>query len=90
KGGFFVLTTLNRTVASYLFCIEVAEKVLKIVPQGLHDWNKFMTPDELTALSKNAKLNPVHLHGMCYNFITNDWNWTTNFDMNYCFVCQKE
>lgn len=54
--GFLFLTTLNKTYLSYVLGILVAESVLKLVPPGTHDWNKFLTPNQISQILENSKI----------------------------------
>jgi 2-polyprenyl-3-methyl-5-hydroxy-6-metoxy-1,4-benzoquinol methylase len=61
-GGSFFVTTINRTTRSWLGAIVAAEYILKLLPAGTHDWNKFITPDELNRFLSNANLvKPIGL-----------------------------
>ena len=65
-GGLLVLSTPNRTPLSRLAMITIAEGTGRI-PRGTHDWNKFLTPDELTALLRDAGLHVVHTQGLGFS-----------------------
>ncbi len=65
-GGLLVFSTPNRTPQSYAVLIVGAERVLKTIPEGAHDWNKFLTPDELTAALRTAGLSVRHVTGLGY------------------------
>jgi 2-polyprenyl-6-hydroxyphenyl methylase / 3-demethylubiquinone-9 3-methyltransferase len=64
--GLLILSTPNRTAASRLFLVEAAER-LGQVPRGTHDWNKFLTPEELTALLADAGLEMVAIEGISFS-----------------------
>jgi 2-polyprenyl-6-hydroxyphenyl methylase/3-demethylubiquinone-9 3-methyltransferase len=66
-GGLLILSTPNRTARSHLAMITVAEGLGQI-PRGTHDWNKFLTPDELTALIEAAGLGLVDTRGLGFSF----------------------
>ncbi|HMO06297.1 MAG TPA: bifunctional 2-polyprenyl-6-hydroxyphenol methylase/3-demethylubiquinol 3-O-methyltransferase UbiG [Paracoccaceae bacterium] len=72
-GGLMVCSTLNRNPKSYLFAIIGAEQVMRWLPKGTHDWKKFITPDELYALLRQAGLEPVDRKGMVFNPVR--WSW---------------
>jgi 2-polyprenyl-6-hydroxyphenyl methylase / 3-demethylubiquinone-9 3-methyltransferase len=65
-GGLMILSTPNRTAASKLFLVEAAER-LGAVPRGTHDWNQFLTPDELEALLSDAGLEVVEMRGIGFS-----------------------
>jgi 2-polyprenyl-6-hydroxyphenyl methylase/3-demethylubiquinone-9 3-methyltransferase len=62
-GGLMILSTPNRTAASKLFLVEAAER-LGQVPRGTHDWDQFLTPEELTALLEDAELEVIEMRGV--------------------------
>ncbi|WP_417726904.1 bifunctional 2-polyprenyl-6-hydroxyphenol methylase/3-demethylubiquinol 3-O-methyltransferase UbiG [Roseovarius sp.] len=72
-GGLHVCSTLNRNPKSYAMAIVGAEYVMRWLPKGTHDWSKFITPDELYELLRNARLVPVDRKGFVFNPIT--WGW---------------
>ncbi|BCX17454.1 MAG: ubiquinone biosynthesis O-methyltransferase [Geminicoccaceae bacterium] len=65
-GGLFVLSTLSRTLASWVAAIVAAEYLLGWVPRGTHDWGRFLKPSELAAHLRAAGLRPVGLTGLAY------------------------
>ena len=73
-GGLHICSTLNRNPKSFLFAIIGAEWVMRWLPKGTHDWNKFTTPDELFGLLEEAGLKPVDRKGFVFNKLT--WNWS--------------
>ncbi|MAO00986.1 bifunctional 2-polyprenyl-6-hydroxyphenol methylase/3-demethylubiquinol 3-O-methyltransferase UbiG [uncultured Roseovarius sp.] len=72
-GGLHVCSTINRNPKSYAMAIVGAEYVMRWLPKGTHDWAKFITPDELYDLLRNAGLDPVDRKGFVFNPIT--WGW---------------
>ena len=54
-GGSIFLTTMNKTVLSYSLAVFAAEQILRIVPEGAHDWNKFISPDDLQFMLSQSK-----------------------------------
>ncbi|MGB3554421.1 MAG: bifunctional 2-polyprenyl-6-hydroxyphenol methylase/3-demethylubiquinol 3-O-methyltransferase UbiG [Jannaschia sp.] len=72
-GGLMVCSTLNRNPKSYVMAIFGAEQVMRWLPKGTHDWSKFITPDELYGLLRDAGLTPVDRMGFVFNPIT--WSW---------------
>jgi 2-polyprenyl-6-hydroxyphenyl methylase / 3-demethylubiquinone-9 3-methyltransferase len=65
-GGLLIFSTPNRTPQSYAVLIVGAERLLRSIPEGAHDWNKFLTPPELTAAMADAGLKVTHLTGLGY------------------------
>lgn len=72
-GGLMTCSTLNRNPKSFVMAIIGAEHVMRWLPKGTHDWNKFITPDELYKLLSDAGLDPVDKKGFVFNPL--GWNW---------------
>ncbi|UJR32284.1 hypothetical protein I4U23_019749 [Adineta vaga] len=87
--GLCFITTLNQTMASYLFGIIAAEYILRIVPAGTHSWNKFIRPSDLLVLFEKNGFSVLLNNGMLYNPITNRWSWSTNKAINYAVCAAK-
>ncbi len=73
-GGLMVCSTLNRNPKSFVMAIIGAEWVMRWLPKGTHDWQKFITPEELYALLRKAGLDPVDRKGMVFNPLA--WSWS--------------
>ncbi len=73
-GGLMVCSTLNRNPKSYVQAIVGAEYIMRWLPKGTHDWRKFITPDELYELLRQARLDPVDRTGFVFNPLTWDWS----------------
>lgn len=73
-GGLMICSTLNRNPKSFMMAIVGAEWVMRWLPKGTHDWQKFITPDELYDLIRRAGLDPVDRKGMVFNPVT--WQWS--------------
>ena len=73
-GGLMVCSTLNRNAKSFMLAIIGAEWIMRWLPKGTHDWQKFITPDELTDLIRRAGLDPVDRKGMVFNPAS--WRWS--------------
>ena len=72
-GGIHVCSTINRNPKSYLFAIIGAEHVMRWLPKGTHEWDKFITPDELFTMLSRAGLDPVDRKGFVFNPL--GWSW---------------
>lgn len=72
-GGLHICSTLNRNPKSYMMAIIGAEHVMRWLPKGTHEWSKFITPDELYDLMRDAGLDPVDRKGFVFNPLT--WSW---------------
>ena len=65
-GGHLVIATLNRTLRSYFLAIAAAERLLRIVPPGTHDWHRFIAPQEIRRWGERAGLETRNISGMRY------------------------
>jgi len=83
KGGLMFVATLNKTLKSYLFAIIGAEYILKWLPIGTHEWDKFVKPEDLVEILKKHDLKLDCLDGMKLNIIKNEWNISTDKSVNY-------
>lgn len=84
SGGAMVLSTLNRTPKSYLFGIVGAEMVLRWLPRGTHDWNRFVKPSELAAAIRPHGLEIKELRGVVYNPFRDDFHLSSrDLNVNY-------
>lgn len=82
-GGVLIASTLNRTLKSYALAIVGAEHVLRWLPPGTHDWNRFLTPAELTAHLAAAGLTPGRVAGISYDPLTARWSVSDDTGVNY-------
>ncbi|EOB6644709.1 bifunctional 2-polyprenyl-6-hydroxyphenol methylase/3-demethylubiquinol 3-O-methyltransferase UbiG [Vibrio fluvialis] len=82
-GGHVFFSTLNRNFKSYLFAIVSAEKLLKIVPEGTHDHEKFIRPSELLKMIDATSLQEQAITGLLYNPLTDTYRLGANVDVNY-------
>ncbi len=89
KNGIMFIATLNRTLKSYLFAILGAEYVLRWLPIGTHDWNKFLIPEELIKISENNFLKLQNFDGMTFNPISNTWKISKDKSVNYIIQLKK-
>ncbi|WP_198591670.1 bifunctional 2-polyprenyl-6-hydroxyphenol methylase/3-demethylubiquinol 3-O-methyltransferase UbiG [Vibrio sp. 10N.286.49.B3] len=82
-GGHVFFSTLNRNLKSYLFAIVGAEKLLKIVPDGTHDHDKFIRPSEMIKMIDQTPLQELGITGLLYNPLTDTYKLGNNVDVNY-------
>ena len=89
KNGIMFTATINRTLTSYVKAIVGAEYVLRWLPIGTHDWNKFLKPEELE--KKLTKINFLieDLVGLDFNPILSKWKKSTNLSVNYIILAKK-
>ena len=89
KGGLMFTATLNRTLTSYIKAIIGAEYILRWLPIGTHDWNKFIKPEELEKKLAKKNLKTVDIKGFEFNPLLNKWKTSNNLSVNY-IVCSKK
>lgn len=87
-GGLLFCATLNRTLKSHALAIVGAEYILRWVPAGTHDWNKFLHPEEITGFLGGTRLIPDAPVGVSYNPFTGQWALSGDTDVNYMVVAR--
>jgi 2-polyprenyl-6-hydroxyphenyl methylase/3-demethylubiquinone-9 3-methyltransferase len=88
-GGLMIAATLNRTLKSFALAIVGAEYVLRWLPRGTHQWDKFVTPNELEAAMERHGLRVTDETGVIYNLIADRWQISTDMDVNYMLTAEK-
>lgn len=88
-GGLLVASTINRTVKAYALAIVGAEYVLRWLPVGTHQWERFVTPDELARHCASAGLEAAYVEGLVYNPLTDRWSLSPDTDVNYMAAAAK-
>ncbi len=88
-GGLIFFSTLNKSIKSYLLAIVAAEKLLKIVPDGTHDHDKFIRPSQLISWAEEYDLKCIDASGIHYNPITGNHKLNDSLDVNYILCCRK-
>ena len=83
KNGLMFIATLNKTLKSYVFAIIGAEYVLRWLPIGTHDWEKFVRPEDLRKILSKNNLILDKLDGMNFNIIKDEWSVSTDTSINY-------
>ena len=89
KNGIMFIATLNKTLKSYVFAIVGAEYVLRWLPIGTHEWEKFVNPDQLINISKKNNLSLKKLDGMKFNILDNSWKVSSDTSVNYIMKLTK-
>lgn len=88
-GGKVFFSTINRNPKAYLFAIIGAEYLLQMLPKGTHDYEKFITPAELTQDIRNAGLIVDAMKGMSYNPLTQIYSLNQDTSVNYLVACSR-
>ena len=83
KNGLMFVATINKTLKSYVFAIVGAEYVLRWLPIGTHDWEKFVKPEELKEILSKNNLFLKKLDGMHFNIIKDEWSITNDLSIIY-------
>jgi len=90
-GGLLFMSTLNRTVKSYALAIVGAEYVLRWLPRGTHQWQKFLRPSELCAGLRKEGMEIAHMTGMVFDPLRDAWNLKeSDLGVNYMLTAVKE
>ena len=83
KNGLMFVATLNKTLKSYVFAIIGAEYVLRWLPIGTHDWEKFVKPEDLKNILSKNNLKIEKIDGMNFNILKDEWNISKDVSINY-------
>ena len=89
KNGLMFVATLNKTLKSYFFAIIGAEYVLRWLPIGTHDWEKFVKPKDLIEISKKNNLKIEEIDGLKFDVLKNKWNISKDKSVNYIAKFKK-
>ena len=88
-GGLMIAATLNRTLKSFALAIVGAEYVLRWLPRGTHQWDKFVTPNELETAFESSGLRVTGERGVIYNLFADRWQLSSDMDVNYMLVAER-
>jgi 2-polyprenyl-6-hydroxyphenyl methylase / 3-demethylubiquinone-9 3-methyltransferase len=88
-GGLMFVATINRTLKSFALAIVGAEYVLRWLPRGTHQWDKFVTPNELEIALEQAGLAVLDEKGVIYNMLADRWQISGDTDVNYMLAAEK-
>ena len=83
KNGLMFIATINKTLKSYVFAIVGAEYILRWLPIGTHEWEKFVKPEDLKKILTKYDLSLNKLDGMNFNIIKDEWNISKDLSINY-------
>ncbi|HEV2650176.1 MAG TPA: bifunctional 2-polyprenyl-6-hydroxyphenol methylase/3-demethylubiquinol 3-O-methyltransferase UbiG [Rhizomicrobium sp.] len=88
-GGLMLVATLNKTLKSLALAKIGAEYVLRWLPAGTHDWNRFVAPSDLRRMLEESGLNPLKTQGVAFDPLTWDWRLSPDVDVNYIVVASR-
>ena len=83
KNGIMFVATINKNLKSYIFAILGAEYILRWLPIGTHDWDKFLTPKDLDVITLKNNFVNDEIVGVKFNLLSNQWHQTTDTSVNY-------
>jgi 2-polyprenyl-6-hydroxyphenyl methylase/3-demethylubiquinone-9 3-methyltransferase len=89
-GARVFFSTINRNPKAYLLAVIGAEYILRLLPRGTHDYQRFVKPSELSAWCRDAGLRVADMTGMTYNPITQRYRLGPDCDVNYLLCCVKD
>ena len=89
KNGLMFVATINKTLKSYIFAIVGAEYVLRWLPIGTHEWEKFVKPEKLKSILIRNNLNLKKIDGMNFNILKDEWNVSKDLSVNYIAEFKK-
>ena len=89
KNGLMFVATINKTLKSYIFAIVGAEYVLRWLPIGTHEWEKFVKPEELKSILIKNNVNLKKIDGMNFNILKDEWNVSKDLSVNYIAKFKK-
>jgi len=90
KNGIIILSTINKTLLSRMFVIDIAENILKKIPKGTHHYEKFIKPREIREIFSQYDFQIKGIKGMNLNPILNSWKLTNNTSINYILSLSKK
>jgi 2-polyprenyl-6-hydroxyphenyl methylase/3-demethylubiquinone-9 3-methyltransferase len=88
-NGLMIAATINRTLKSFALAIVGAEYVLRWLPRGTHQWDKFVTPDELAKHLLDSRLVVTEETGVVYSPFADKWSLSTDVDVNYMVIAEE-
>ena len=86
KDGLLIISTINKTIKSYLMAIIAAEYMMRMLPIGTHDYKKFLSPSQIATIAEKHHLKISDIKGLEFNPITNIWKLSAKCDVNYFIV----
>ena len=89
-GGLLMMATLNRTLKSFALAIVGAEYILRWLPRGTHQWDKFVKPEELETAIEAANLRVIGERGVIYNPLADRWQLSSDMDVNYMLAAMRD
>ncbi|KAK4883898.1 hypothetical protein RN001_000169 [Aquatica leii] len=82
-GGSIFITTFNKTYRSWIMSIILIQEILNVIPRGTHSWDKFISPDNVSKMLQKLNCKTMQVKGIDFNFVTKNWNQSTDISTNY-------
>mmetsp|Transcript_12109 Transcript_12109/g.20680 ORF Transcript_12109/g.20680 Transcript_12109/m.20680 type:complete len:341 (-) Transcript_12109:50-1072(-) len=89
-GGLLFLSTMNRTVKSYMIAVLGAEYVARVLPVGTHQWTRFVRPEELSTVLESFGMKSEEVVGIVYDLFTRSFKYSQDHSVNYIFMASKK
>jgi 2-polyprenyl-6-hydroxyphenyl methylase/3-demethylubiquinone-9 3-methyltransferase len=89
SSNYILISTINKNMLSYHTAILLGEKILKFIPEGTHDWNKFIEPEKLEDILYNAAFKVVNISGVLFNPFNSKLSLIDNTSVNYILLAKK-
>lgn len=89
-GASLFFTTINKTLASRVLAVWLAEDIMALVPRGVHQWEKFVEPVRLSAILERNGCTVRAINGLMCNPVTNVWSWIPTTSVNYACLAVKK
>ena len=90
ENGIMIISTINKTIFSYAMAIVGAEKIMKLVPKGTHEWSKFIKPSIINKIIKEYGFYISDIKGMKYNPIAGTWRLSGDVSVNYIATISRK
>jgi 2-polyprenyl-6-hydroxyphenyl methylase/3-demethylubiquinone-9 3-methyltransferase len=88
-GGLMFVATINRTARAYALAIVAAERVLRWMPKGTHQYEKLVTPEEITSITGRNGMRVIDKTGVTFNPLRNEWGRSRDMAVNYMLLLEK-
>ncbi len=89
-GGQLFFSSINRNAKAFAFAIIGAEYLLKMLPKGTHEYQKFIKPSEMSSWCRQANMTPLDITGMSYNPFNKEYKLGSDVDVNYLISCVRD
>jgi 2-polyprenyl-6-hydroxyphenyl methylase/3-demethylubiquinone-9 3-methyltransferase len=88
-GGLLFVASINRTPRAYALAVFTAERILRWLPPGTHDYRKFLTPEEVAVLAERYGLHTIEKTGVVYHPLADEWRQSRDTGVNYMVLAER-